>query len=113
MYMREDRMPLVFLTLAICAEVLGTTLLKLSAGFTRPWPALGSLGAYGLSFALLAQALRGMGVGVAYAIWSGVGTALIVLIGVVFLREPITLVKVTGVALVVAGVVTLQLGGAH
>lgn len=111
--MRGIALPFVFLTLAICAEVLGTTLLKLSSGFTRLWPTLGSLGAYGLSFALLAQALRGMGVGVAYAIWSGVGTALIVLIGVVFLREPITLVKVTGVALVVAGVVTLQLGGAH
>lgn len=107
-------MPYVFLTLAICAEVLGTTLLKYTAGFTRLWPTVGSLAAYGLSFLLLAQALaRGLGVGIAYAIWSGLGTALIVVIGVLVLREPLTAVKVAGLALVVAGVVTLQLGGAH
>jgi Membrane transporters of cations and cationic drugs len=107
-------MPYLFLTLAICAEVLGTTLLKYTAGFTRLWPTLGSLAAYGSSFMLLAQALaRGLGVGVAYAIWSGLGTGLIVVIGVVFLQEPLTAVKVAGLAMVVAGVVTLQLGGAH
>jgi len=107
-------MPYVFLTLAICAEVLGTTLLKYTEGFTKLWPTVGSLTAYGLSFALLAQALaRGLGVGIAYAIWSGLGTGLIVVIGVVFLREPLTAVKIAGVAMVVAGVVTLQLGGAH
>ncbi|GHE46853.1 multidrug resistance protein Mmr [Streptosporangium violaceochromogenes] len=107
-------MPYLFLALAITAEVFATSLLKSTEGFTRLWPTLGCLAIYGMSFLMLAQALsRGLGVGIAYAIWSGLGTTLIVVAGVLFLNEPLSPVKVAGVALVVAGVVTLQLGGAH
>ncbi|MBN6051529.1 multidrug efflux SMR transporter [Nonomuraea sp. RK-328] len=104
----------VFLALAIVAEVLATSLLKTTEGFTRLWPTLGCLAGYGTAFLLLTQALeRGMQVGVAYAVWSGLGTTLIVIIGMLFLGEPLTVAKVAGVALVVAGVVTLNLAGAH
>ncbi|MET7464687.1 SMR family transporter [Nonomuraea sp. NPDC005501] len=104
----------LFLALAIGAEVLGTTLLKSTEGFTRLWPTLACLACYGAAFLLLARALeRGMQVGVAYAIWAGLGTTLIVVIGMLFLGEPLTAAKVAGVALVVAGVVTLNLAGAH
>lgn len=56
---------------------------------------------------------RGLQVGIVYAVWSSLGTTLIVLVGALFLNEPLTLAKVTGVALVIAGVVILNLGGAH
>ncbi|MFD0741102.1 DMT family transporter [Phytohabitans flavus] len=107
-------MAFVFLGLAIAAEVLGTSLIKSTEGFTKLWPTLASLSAYAVSFLTLSMAIqRGLQVGVGYAIWSGLGTTLIVIIGALFLSEPITLAKVVGVALVVAGVVVLNLGGVH
>ncbi len=106
-------MPYVFLALAITAEVVATSLLKLTDGFTRLWPTVGSLAMYGVAFALLAQTLRSIPVGVAYALWAGLGTAAIVAIGAVFLGEPLTATKVAGIGLVIAGVVVLNLGGAH
>jgi small multidrug resistance pump len=104
----------LFLALAIAAEVVATSLLKSTVGFTKLWPTVGVLATYAAAFYLLTQSLiRGMQVGVAYALWSGVGTTLIVIIGMLFLQEPLTLTKAIGVALVVAGVVTLNLAGAH
>ncbi|MEV1249267.1 multidrug efflux SMR transporter [Nonomuraea sp. NPDC050022] len=104
----------VFLALAIAAEVVATSLLKSTEGFTRLWPTVACLAGYAVSFVALAQGIaRGLQIGVAYAVWAGLGTALIVMIGVVLLGEPISATKVLGVALVIAGVVTLNLGGAH
>ncbi|RMI46446.1 DMT family transporter [Streptomyces triticirhizae] len=98
---------------AILLEIAATTLMKLSDGYTRLWPTVGSLTGYVLAFALLAQALKTLDVGTAYAIWAGVGTALVATIGMVFLDEPPTLARIAGVLLVVAGVVVLNVGGAH
>ncbi|NEY30875.1 QacE family quaternary ammonium compound efflux SMR transporter [Streptomyces sp. PRKS01-65] len=98
---------------AIAAEVAGTTAMKYSEGFSRPWPSLLTLLAYLISFGLLAQTLKTLSVGTAYAIWSGVGTAAIATIGIVFLGEGMTLVKAAGIALIIVGVVVLNLGGAH
>ncbi|GIJ09663.1 DMT family transporter [Micromonospora andamanensis] len=106
-------MAYVFLLLAIAAEVTGTSLLKATQGFTRLWPTLGLAVAYLTAFALLAQAVKGIPVGVAYAMWSGLGTAAIVAIGAAYLGEPLTLVKICGVALVIAGVVLLNLNTPH
>jgi small multidrug resistance pump len=107
-------MAAVFLAGAIAAEVVGTLFLRASDGFTRLWPSLGTALGYALAFVLLAQALRSIDVGVAYAIWAGVGTALITVIGVVALGEPATALKFAGTALIVVGVVALNLsGGAH
>jgi small multidrug resistance pump len=103
----------VFLGLAIAVEVIGTSLLKATDGFTRLWPTAGVLAAYTLAFVFMARSVQEVPVGVAYAMWSGLGTAAIVAIGAVFLGEPLSLVKVVGVALVIAGVVVLNLGGAH
>ncbi|MFJ5214794.1 multidrug efflux SMR transporter [Streptomyces sp. NPDC088354] len=98
---------------AILAEVLGTTSMKYSDGFTRLWPSLGTAVGYLIAFAFLAQTLKTLSVGTAYAIWSGVGTAAIAGIGMVFLGEAATAAKLTGVVLVIAGVVVLNLGGGH
>ncbi|MGW1022650.1 DMT family transporter [Streptomyces sp. NPDC002577] len=98
---------------AILAEVAGTTAMKYSEGFSRLWPSLGTAAGYLVAFALLAQTLKTVEVGTAYAIWAGIGTAVIAAIGMVFLGETMTAVKVAGIALVIAGVVLLNLGGAH
>ena len=106
-------MAYLFLFLAIGAEVFSTSMLKATDGFTRLWPTVACLLGYVISFAALSQAVKGVPVGVAYAVWSGLGTAAIVAIGAAFLGEPITVVKIAGISLIIAGVVTLNLGGAH
>ncbi|MEW2443279.1 DMT family transporter [Micromonospora marina] len=106
-------MAYLFLLGAITAEVIGTSLLKATDGFTRFWPTLGLAVAYLSAFGLLSLAVKDIPVGVAYAVWSGLGTAAIVAIGAAFLGEPLSVTKVVGAALVIAGVVVLNLGGAH
>src|SRR5689334_9212637 len=107
---------LIYLLLlgAIFAEVIATSLLKSTEGFTRLWPTVVCLIGYAVSFALLAVSIsRGMQTDVAYALWSAIGTALIVAIAVLFLGSPISVTKVVGIGLIIAGVVTLNLTGAH
>ncbi|MDI3421411.1 DMT family transporter [Streptomyces luteolus] len=101
------------LAAAIAAEVAGTTAMKYSEGFTRLWPSLATVAGYLLAFTLLAQTLKTMQVGTAYAIWAGVGTAAVAVIGMLFLGESTSLAKIAGIALVIGGVVLLNLGGAH
>ncbi|MGW0029394.1 DMT family transporter [Streptomyces sp. NPDC003314] len=98
---------------AIAAEILATTSMKYSDGFSKLWPSLATGVGYLIAFALLAQALKTLQVGTAYAIWSGVGTAAVAAIGVLFLGETLSLAKVAGILLIVAGVAVLNLGGAH
>lgn len=106
---------MVYLTLsaAIAAEVLATTSMKYSDGFTRLWPSLGTAFGYLIAFYLLSLTLRDMSVGTAYAIWAGAGTAAVALIGMVFIGEAVSAAKILGVLLVIAGVTVLNLGGAH
>lgn len=106
-------MPYVLLAAAIAAEVAGTTAMKFSDGFTKPWPSLGTVVGYLVAFTLLAQTLKSMSVGTAYAIWAGVGTAAIAAIGMVFMGETATAAKLAGIALIIAGVVLVNLSGAH
>ncbi|MGV9844161.1 DMT family transporter [Streptomyces fungicidicus] len=98
---------------AIAAEVVGTTAMKYSEGFTRLWPSAITAVGYLVAFALLAQTLKTMSVGTAYAIWSGAGTAAIAAIGMMFMGEGLTAAKAVGIALIIVGVVVLNLGGAH
>jgi small multidrug resistance pump len=101
----------VYLLLAITAEIIGTTLLKYTDGFTKLWPSVGSLVGYAIAFVLLAQTLKSIEVGVTYALWSGIGTAAIAIIGALAFKEPVTAAKVAGIVLIIAGVVLLNLGG--
>ncbi|NGO79067.1 multidrug efflux SMR transporter [Streptomyces sp. YC504] len=101
------------LAAAIAAEVAGTTAMKYSEGFTKLWPSLATVAGYLLAFSLLAQTLKTMQVGTAYAIWAGVGTAAVAVIGMLFLGESASLAKLAGIVLVIGGVVLLNLGGAH
>jgi small multidrug resistance pump len=107
-------MPYLFLLVAIALEVLGTSLLKATEGFTKLLPTVVCLGSYAAAFAALAWAIKhDLPVGVAYAMWSGLGTAAIVAIGILFLHEPVNLAKIVGVVMVIGGVAVLNLGGAH
>jgi small multidrug resistance pump len=103
----------VLLAGAIASEVAATTAMKYSDGFSRLWPSLVTVLGYVVAFALLAQTLKTVSVGTAYAIWAGVGTAVIAAIGMVFLGEGMTAAKIAGIALIIGGVVLLNLGGAH
>ncbi|MER6127188.1 multidrug efflux SMR transporter [Streptomyces sp. NPDC001795] len=101
------------LAAAIGAEVVATTAMKYSDGFSRLLPSLVTLLGYIVSFVLLAQVLKAMSIGTAYAIWSGVGTATVAAIGLVLFGEGLSSMKIAGIALIVGGVVLLNLGGAH
>lgn len=101
----------LYLALAIVLEVCGTTAMKLSDGLTKLVPSLAIVVFYGLSFTALAMALKRLEVSVAYAIWAGAGTGLISVIGVLYFKEEMSLLKVLSLALIVAGVIGLNLGG--
>ena len=104
----------LYLFLAIGLEVAGTTAMKFSNGFTKPVPSLVMLGCYVASLAVLSLTLKQIELGVAYAVWGGLGIALITGIGCVFFGEAVTAVKIGCIALIISGVVGLNLwGGAH
>jgi len=104
----------LYLTLAILLEVSGTTCMKLSQGFTKLVPSILLFVFYTLSMGMLTLALKKIDVSVAYAVWSGAGTALIATIGVLWFKEPLTALKLISLGLIILGVVGLNLsGGAH
>lgn len=102
-----------YLLAAIALEVSGTTCMKLSDGFSRVLPSIGMIVLYVASIACLAMAVKMIEIGVAYAIWSAVGIALIAAIGVVFFREQLTSLQLFFLAVIVVGVVGLQLSGSQ
>lgn len=103
----------IYLALAISLEVAGTTCMKLSEGFTRLIPSILIFVFYAGAFACLTLALKRLDVGLAYAVWAGIGTVAIAIIGVLFFQEPVTAVRVLCIALIVAGVVGLSLDAKH
>jgi len=101
-------MTFIYLVLAVVAEVVATSALKASDGFTRLWPSLLVVSGYGLAFYLLGLVLRVLPVGVAYAIWAGLGIVLVTLVGMVVFGERPDWPGVLGLVLIVSGVVVLQ-----
>lgn len=99
----------VHLFCAIVFEIIGTTLLQQSQQFSRLYPSLGSLLCYGIAFYFLSLTLRTMAVGIAYALWSGIGIVLISLIGWFVFKQKLDLPAVVGISLIVAGVVVINL----
>lgn len=99
----------VFLVLAIVAEVIGTTALKSSNGFTRPWPSLIVLAGYGLAFFLLSLIVKTMPLGIVYAIWSGTGIVLVAIVGAVWFKQIPDWPAIVGMTLIMAGVVVVNL----
>ena len=87
--------------------------MKLSMGFTRRVPTILMFVFYGLGFVPLNLALRRIDISVAYAIWSGVGTAVITTIGILWFKEPVNALKLISIALIIIGLVGLNLSGSH
>jgi len=102
----------LYLLIAILTEVVGTTLMKVSQGLTRLVPSVLMFVLYGISFAFMALALKRIEVSIAYAVWSGLGTALIAAIGIFWFRESINIPKLMGIVLIIVGVILLNLKGA-
>ncbi len=104
----------LFLLLAIISEVTGTTCMKLSAGFTQLLPSVSMVIFYGMSLTSLTMAIKKIDISVAYAIWSGLGTALLTTIGILWFKEPATALKIISIGLVIIGVIGLNMsGGPH
>lgn len=102
----------LFLLIAILTEVVGTSLMKASQGLSRLVPSVLMFVMYAISFVFMALALKKIEVSIAYAIWSGLGTALIAMIGIAWFRESFNWPKLVGLVLIVGGVVLLNLKGA-
>ncbi|MCG7755812.1 MAG: SMR family transporter [Nitrosomonas sp.] len=98
----------IFLAVAIVSEVIATSFLKSAEGFTRLWPSLIVVIGYLLAFYLLSLTLKTIPVGVAYAIWSGVGIVLIALSGWLFLGQSLDTPALIGLALIIAGVAVIN-----
>lgn len=100
--------PWIYLAVAIVSEVIATSFLKAAEGFTRFWPSLAVVVGYLLAFYLLSLTLKTIPVGVAYAIWSGVGIVLIALSGWLFLGQSLDAPALAGLVLIIAGVAVIN-----
>jgi small multidrug resistance pump len=103
----------IYLAAAIATEVVGTVFLRFTDGFTRPGPSILVIATYTGSLWLTALALKELEVSLAYAVWAGVGTAAVAVIGMAMLGESVNALKLASIALVIAGVVGLNLSGAN
>jgi len=99
----------LYLSVSIIAEVIGTTALKAADGFTNPGPTLLAVGAYGVAFFALSFVFRTVPMGIAYAIWSGVGIALISVAGIFLYKQTLDTPAILGIVLIVAGVAIINL----
>jgi len=99
----------IYLLIAILTEVVGTTMMKVSQGLTRLIPSILMFVFYAVSFIFMALALKKLEVSTAYAIWSGLGTAVIAAIGILWFQESFSILKLAGTGLVIAGVVLLNI----
>lgn len=106
---KDKFMSWLYLVLAIIFETSGTTLLKFSNGFTVVFPSIGAIISYALCFLFLSYALRTIDMSVAYAIWGALGILLISAIGMIFLHESVSVIKVASILLIVLGTVGLRL----
>lgn len=98
----------LYLGIAILAEVLATSSLKSSEGFTRLWPSLATIAGYGVAFYFLSLTLKTIPVGIAYAIWSGIGIVLIAVIAWLVHGQKLDLAAVIGMGLIMAGVIVIN-----
>jgi small multidrug resistance pump len=99
----------LFLAIGIVFEVLGTVMMKFADGFTKLWPSVFVFLFYGLSLVSLVFVLKKLEVSIAYAIWASCGTALIAVIGILWFKEPVSVIKIVSIALIIAGIVGLEM----
>ena len=105
--------PWILLLLAIGSEVIGTSCLKLSEGFSRPIPTLVVLAAYSIAMLLLSRVVQTIPLGITYALWSGIGIVAIVLVGLFAYKQVPSPSQLVGIATITAGVIIVNLTGKH
>lgn len=98
----------LYLAIAIIAEVIATSCLKSSEGFTKLWPSIAVVVGYGMAFFFLSLTLRAIPVGIAYAIWSGAGIVLVSGIAWLVFGQKLDVAGLLGMALIIAGVITIN-----
>lgn len=101
----------IYLIIAIAFELTATTLMKMSNGFTKLLPSIGTFLGYAICFTALSMSLKKIDVGVAYAIWGAAGIAAMSIIGVIFFKESISALKIFSILFIVLGVIGLNLSG--
>jgi small multidrug resistance pump len=99
----------LYLLLGIIFEVLGTVCMKLADGFTKLWPSVLVFVFYGACLVFLTLVFKKMEIGVTYAIWAGVGTALTAIMGFIWFNEPVSFVKIASILLIITGILGLEL----
>jgi len=99
----------VYLAIAIAAEVIATTSMKAVSGFSKPLPLILVIGGYALAFSMLTLVVRSIPVGIAYAIWAGLGIVLVSIAAAFLYNQKLDLPAILGMGLIVAGVVVIQL----
>jgi small multidrug resistance pump len=99
----------LFLAIGIVFEVLGTVMMKFADGFTKLWPSVFVFLFYGLSLVSLVFVLKKLEVSIAYAIWASCGTALIAVIGILWFKEPVSVIKIISIALIIVGIIGLEM----
>lgn len=104
-------MPWLLLSIAIAAEIAGTLFLKASDGLSKFWPSIGVLIGYATAFTLMAMTLKKLDVGITYAVWSGVGIIGAAVGGYFFFDQSLSRISLLGIAIIIVGVVVLNLGG--
>lgn len=103
----------IFLFLAGLLEVVWAFLMKMSDGFTKPWPTVGTLAFMIVSFGLLSLAMKSLPLGTAYVIWTGIGAVGAFVVGIAVLGEPVTPMRVIGAVLIVSGLIVLKLASSQ
>ena len=103
----------IILLFAGLFEIVWAFLMKMSEGFTRPWPTIGTIGFMIISFALLSISMKTLPLGTAYVIWTGIGAVGAFVVGIAVLGEPITPMRVLGAVLIVSGLVVLKLASSQ
>ena len=101
----------ILLSIAIVAEIAGTLFLKASDGLSKFWPSIGVLIGYATAFTLMAMTLKKLDVGITYAVWSGVGIIGAAVGGYFFFDQSLSRISLLGIAIIIVGVVVLNLGG--
>ncbi len=101
-------MPYVYLAISIVAEVIATSALKASDGFSKLWPSVIVVIGYGIAFHFLASTLKTIPVGVAYAIWAGAGVTIVAIVGWLLFGQKLDAPAIIGMAMIVGGVVIMQ-----
>lgn len=99
----------IYLIFAIAFELIGTTLMKISYGFSKLIPTIGTFVAYAICFVLLSISLKKIEIGIAYAVWSAVGIVILSGIGMLFFKENISFIKIGSIILILIGVIGLYL----